>query len=79
VLNQVDRLPPVQEWHPPYDLENPETPKAKAIKAALAYNRDLLGFNELIPLAVAENQPAYILMNSKGCSTHPISRGCRPN
>lgn len=61
VLNQVDRLPPVQEWHPPYDLENPETPKAKTIKAALAYNRDLLGFNELIPLAVAENQPACYL------------------
>jgi uncharacterized protein len=61
VLNQVDRLPPVQEWHPPYDLENPETPKAKTIKAALAYNRDLLGFNELIPLAVAENRPAFHL------------------
>jgi predicted GTPase len=61
VLNQVDRLPPVQEWHPPYDLENPKTPKAKTIKAALAYNRDLLGLNELMPLAVAENQPPYHL------------------
>jgi len=61
VLNQVDRLPPVKEWHPPYDLENPKTPKAKTINAALAYNRDLLGFNELIPLAVAENQPTYHL------------------
>jgi predicted GTPase len=61
VLNQVDRLPPVQEWHPPYDLENPKTPKAKTIKAALAYNRDLLGLDELIPLAVAENQPPYHL------------------
>ncbi|MBG0780330.1 MAG: 50S ribosome-binding GTPase, partial [Desulfotignum balticum] len=61
VLNQVDRLPPVQEWHPPYDLENPKTPKAKTIKAALTYNRDLLGLDELIPLAVAENQPPYHL------------------
>ena len=66
VLNQVDRLPPVSEWRPPYDLEHPETPKAKAIIAALEYNRDLLGFNELIPLAVAENQPTYHLDKLKG-------------
>jgi len=65
VLNQVDRLPPLHEWHPPYDLENPENPKAKAIKAALEYNRDLLGFKELIPLAVAENKPAYNLSELK--------------
>ncbi len=58
VLNQVDRLPPVQQWHPPVDLEHPDTPKEKAIKAALEHNRDLLGFNELIPLAVAENKQA---------------------
>ncbi len=61
VLNQVDRLPPGQQWHPPYDLDNPDTPKAKAIKAALKHNRDLLGFNELIPLAIAENKPVYNL------------------
>ncbi|MFO7812550.1 MAG: GTPase [Pelovirga sp.] len=61
VLNQIDRLPPVQQWQPAYDLKNPETPKAKAIKAALEYNRDLLAFNALIPLAVVENQPAYNL------------------
>jgi len=61
VLNQVDRLPPVAEWQPPYDLETPENPKAKAIKSALEYNRELLGFNELIPLSVAEHQPSYNL------------------
>ena len=65
VLNQVDRLPPVPEWQPPYDLENPETPKAKAIKAALEYNRDLLGFGELVPLSVAENKPSYNLSELK--------------
>lgn len=66
VLNQVDRLPPVLEWQPPYDLEHPENPKAKAITAALEYNRDLLGFNQLIPLAVAENHPSYNLSELKG-------------
>ena len=65
VLNQVDRLPPVQEWHPPYDLDNPESSKAKAIKAALEYNRDLLGFNDLVPLSVAENKPTYNLSELK--------------
>ncbi len=58
VLNQVDRLLPAQQWQPPYDLENPDNHKAKAINAALEHNRNLLGFNELIPLAVAENKPA---------------------
>ena len=65
VLNQVDRLPPVPEWQPPYDLENPETPKVTAIKAALEYNRDLLGFGELVPLSVAENKPSYNLSELK--------------
>lgn len=52
VLNQVDRLPPLQEWQPPYDLENPITLKAKIIKEAVDYNRDLLKLDTLIPLAV---------------------------
>ncbi len=65
VLNQVDRLPPVQEWPPPYDLQTSQTPKAKAINAALEYNKNLLDLNELIPLAVAENQIAYNLVEFK--------------
>ena len=77
VLNQVDRLPPVQEWPIPYDLQTPQTPKAKAINAALKYNRDLLGFNELIPLAVAEDQPAYNLGEFKRMIDQHYQQGLR--
>lgn len=57
ILNQVDRLPPIHEWQPPYDLAQPQTPKAKTIRAALDYNQQLLGLQEIIPLAVGEANP----------------------
>lgn len=61
VLNQVDRLPPLQEWQPPYELTNPITPKAKLIKEAIDYNRDLLKLDTIIPLAVG-TEKTYNLM-----------------
>ena len=56
VLNQVDRLPPVQEWNPPYDLQQINSAKAKTIHDALAYNRELLGLKTLMPLAVGQER-----------------------
>ncbi len=35
VLTGIDRMPPAQEWHPPYDIERPGNPKARAIRAAI--------------------------------------------
>jgi predicted GTPase len=61
VLNQVDRLAPQAEWQPPYDLQNPTSPKACNIRDALDYNQKLLNFQSIIPLSVSEDKPAYNL------------------
>lgn len=61
VLNQVDRLAPQNEWQPPYDLQNPNNPKARNIREALDYNQKLLNFHSIIPLSVSEDRPAYNL------------------
>jgi predicted GTPase len=34
VVSHIDQLRPVREWHPPYDIENPDSAKAKNIRAA---------------------------------------------
>ncbi|MFM2600866.1 GTPase family protein [Vibrio fortis] len=53
VVNQVDRLKPVDEWQPPYDLDNPTSAKAKIIAQALEYNHTLLKPDIALPLAIA--------------------------
>lgn len=57
VLNQVDRLKPVAEWSPPYDLHDQNNPKVKIINEALIYNRNILQVDDFYPLAIPENQP----------------------
>lgn len=59
ILSHVDRLKPEREWKPPYNLESPDTPKAQTIKAALAYNKNLLKMEEWIPVCVAENKKHF--------------------
>ncbi len=61
VLNQVDRLNPITEWEPPYQLEVPKSEKAKTIKAAVNYNQELLGFSTLLPISVSEDRPFFNL------------------
>ncbi|MCG9694298.1 50S ribosome-binding GTPase [Vibrio sp. Isolate22] len=53
IVNQVDRLKPVEEWQPPYDLDNPTSAKAKIIVQALEYNQTLLKPDIALPLAIA--------------------------
>ncbi|QFT11351.1 GTPase family protein [Vibrio sp. THAF190c] len=53
IVNQVDRLKPLDEWQPPYDLDNPTTAKAKIIAQALQYNQTLLKPDIALPLAIA--------------------------
>ncbi|EDK26602.1 hypothetical protein VSWAT3_23704 [Vibrionales bacterium SWAT-3] len=53
VVNQVDRLKPVEEWQPPYDLDNPTSAKAKIIAQAIEYNQTLLKPDIALPLAIA--------------------------
>ncbi|MEZ8055412.1 GTPase family protein [Vibrio atlanticus] len=59
VVNQVDRLKPVDEWQPPYDLENPTSTKAKIIAQALEYNQTLLQPDIALPLAIAPEKVQF--------------------
>ncbi|MCZ8500778.1 50S ribosome-binding GTPase [Vibrio lentus] len=59
VVNQVDRLKPVDEWQPPYDLENPISAKAKIIAQALEYNQTLLQPDIALPLAIATEKAEF--------------------
>ncbi|MGB7413143.1 MAG: GTPase [Thermosynechococcaceae cyanobacterium] len=42
VVTQVDRLRPIREWHPPYDWEQGQRPKEKAMREAIAYRQEIL-------------------------------------
>lgn len=33
IATHIDRLRPVQEWQPPYNIQQPENPKAKNIRS----------------------------------------------
>jgi predicted GTPase len=33
IATHIDRLRPIQEWQPPYNIQQPETPKAKNIRS----------------------------------------------
>jgi predicted GTPase len=61
VLTHIDRLRPFKEWAPPYDLRNPATEKAQAIKSAMAVVAADLGFspNDVIPVALGTSAAAY--------------------
>ncbi|ARP38007.1 GTPase family protein [Vibrio syngnathi] len=59
VVNQVDRLKPVDDWQPPYDLENPTSTKAKIIAQALEYNHILLQSDIVLPLAIAPEKADF--------------------
>ncbi|KHT63079.1 GTPase [Photobacterium gaetbulicola] len=59
VLNQVDRLPPAQEWQPPYDLSTPNSPKATTIKAALNFNKAQLVPDDAVVVAMPPNEEPY--------------------
>ncbi len=59
ILTHIDRLKPGHEWKPPYDLESPNTSKARTIQAALNYNKSLLKMDEWIPVCVAEDKENF--------------------
>jgi uncharacterized protein len=59
LLSHIDRLTPLSEWLPPYNLDSPENPKAKTIKAALDYNQGLLKIDEWVALSVSEERQHY--------------------
>lgn len=62
VVNQVDKLKPTSEWYPPYDLNDTDNPKSMTIQAAMAFNQNLLPFDQVLPLAIPENKLMYGLL-----------------
>ncbi|WP_434762977.1 GTPase family protein [Vibrio fortis] len=59
IVNQVDRLKPMEEWLPPYDFSNPTSAKAKIIAQALEYNQILLKPDVVLPLAIAPEKVQF--------------------
>lgn len=59
VLNQVDLLKPINEWAPPYELSDTNNAKVNTINEALAYNRHILGIEQMYPLALPTGKPTY--------------------
>jgi small GTP-binding protein len=58
LVTQVDRLRPVREWQPPYDWQQGEQSKEKAIREAVKYRSDQLGdyCRQVLPIANADPQ-----------------------
>jgi uncharacterized protein len=75
ILNQVDRLKPLGEWEPPYDMDAPASPKARIIQEAIEYNKELMNFEALVPLSVSEDKPHYNLDILKGMLTEAYAAG----
>ncbi|MBC7002286.1 GTPase domain-containing protein [Photobacterium sp. BZF1] len=59
VLNQVDRLTPIKEWQPPYDLDNAQSAKGKTIKAALTFNSQQLKPDDAVVVAMPPDEQPY--------------------
>ncbi len=57
-VSYIDQLRPHREWQPPYDLQNPQGPKAANIRAAVeAVAGDLaVPVNDVIPVCLAEGR-----------------------
>ncbi len=64
VTTQNDRLPPVDSWRPPYDLEDSGNSKVDSMLAALRYTHESIGLPEdslAVPVALPADGEAYNL------------------
>jgi len=63
LVNQVDKLQPIKEWNPPYDLINCHTSDKKAciIRDAVKFNQELLKPDNTLPLSLNPNLKFYNL------------------
>jgi len=61
VATQIDRLRPLREWQPPYNIQNPTRPKEHSIRqACAAIAQDLsLPPDHIVPVCLAPEQAAY--------------------
>jgi len=73
IVNQVDKLKPVNEWAPPYTLDEPTTAKEKIISQALAYNQKLLQPDSTIALSIAPDKNSFGVEELKQTIRHEIT------
>lgn len=59
LVNQVDKLKPVDHWQPPYNLAKPDCAKASLIQKALEYNQSTLKFDLILALSIAPEKPTF--------------------
>ena len=61
VATQIDRLRPLREWQPPYNIQDPQRPKELSIRqACAAIAQDLnLPLDHIVPVCLAPEQAAY--------------------
>jgi len=61
VATQIDRLRPVREWQPPYNIQDPQRPKEHSIRQACnAIAEDLtLPLDHIVPVCMASEHAAY--------------------
>ena len=61
VATQIDRLRPVREWQPPYNIQHPKRPKEHSIRqACAAIAQDLsLPLEHIVPVCMAPEQSTY--------------------
>jgi predicted GTPase len=61
VTTHIDRLRPVREWQPPYNIQQPNIAKAHSIRqACLAIAQDLgLSPDCIVPVCLSPEKPAY--------------------
>lgn len=61
VATHIDRLRPMREWQPPYNIQQPDKPKAHSIRqACLAIAQDLgLPLDCVVPVCLATDKTAY--------------------
>jgi predicted GTPase len=61
VATHCDRLRPVREWQPPYNIQQPGSPKAHSIRqACVAIAQDLnLPLDHIVPVCLDPEKPAY--------------------
>jgi uncharacterized protein len=81
VLAGVDRLPPAEQWHPPYDLERPGDPKAASIRAAVDAVAGDLGIDMQDVVAARLEPPEQLynvdLVRALLGARHREARRCR--
>jgi predicted GTPase len=61
VATHIDRLRPIREWQPPYNIQQPHNAKAHSIRqACLAIVQDLsLSPDCIVPVCLSPEKPAY--------------------